>query len=233
MSEASGKSFKLRLTKDEWDPELRGWYCSALKIPGAVVKEIYSGGQPVNRNLYRIDQTNEIIQWLSGDPPETIAVIVTLTVELSTEAETAKWKKLAIVLPVLATVLSPLLVALFNYATSEPKKPVPDCVSTLGPWVIGLETISEADGGKIAARNELFDKAKKNGYEHNSCLLKYGDIYKVIIHFQTAEEAQNNLEKAKAINPTVSRVVSLSDFCGGFQKIEDDLYNCSKDISKE
>ncbi len=119
MSETSGKTFKLRLTKKEWDDQLRGWSCSALKIPGADVTEIFSEGERVNKDLYQIDLNNEIIRWPLGEPPETITVIITLTRNLTTQEVTARWKKAAIVLPVLTA----LLVAYFNYARERPHSP--------------------------------------------------------------------------------------------------------------
>ena len=64
MSEdkTSGTSFRVRLSKDEWNPELGGWHCSALRIPGAIVEEIFYQGAPLSKNQYRISVANEIIQ---------------------------------------------------------------------------------------------------------------------------------------------------------------------------
>lgn len=120
MNQTSGKSFKLRLTKKEWDDQLRGWSCSALKIPGADVTEIFSEGERVNKDLYQIDLNNEIIRWPLGDPPETITVIITLTRNLTTQEVTARWKKAAIVLPLLTPFLVPLFI---NVVGERPQSP--------------------------------------------------------------------------------------------------------------
>ena len=176
-----------------------------------------------------------------------IAVIFILTTKLSTEAETVKWKKLAIILPVLATILSPLLVAGFNYVT-RPRVPptnqnanstvenqnsakvIPSPGSSCpGPWAIVLETINPKDGGREAALQELTNKANLRGYA-NSYLIAYGDTYKVVIHFPNAQEANNHLGAAKGINPTVSGVVNLDNICGNCIKAASTIYNCSNDF---
>lgn len=245
-----GQSFIVRLSEHEWNEDLRGWHCPALKIPGTIVEHVLIKGQRIGQDDYRVDQANEFIHWVRETPPQelSIAVSIKMTANLSTEAETQKWKTSALLLPVATLLLSsPLLVAGFQYLTREPTRndnqkvnsnannanasicPSP-CASPThscpGPWGIVLETITPKDGGREAALKQLSSKATSKGYDKNSALfLKYG-VYRVIIYFDSWNEANSNMEKAQTINKTVDGVIDLSQECVKCELTAPQIYTC-------
>jgi hypothetical protein len=245
MVSNKGSSFKVRLTTDEWDKDLNGWRCPTLKIPGANIECIFHEGQALDVNQYRVNPRDEMIYWESKTPPpNSLAVLFTLSKSLSTQEKTDYWKKLAIILPVVATIISPILVEIYkytfgnkDYARNPPidqpsngenkPKTIPN---SLKDWVIALETINKEDGGLDAARRQLVLMAEEKGYKNNSALLKYKDVYRVIIYFPTESEARSNLGNALRINRTVDKVQYLRDWCGTYSKLEEKLFECSKNI---
>jgi hypothetical protein len=97
-------SFVVRPSRnDDFDDVNRTWRCSALNVPGAAVEDIYSG-EKVDSAHYEVlgDKT---IRWLPKEVPERIGVAVKLTEALSLGAETEKWKKIAIIVPVITALI--------------------------------------------------------------------------------------------------------------------------------
>ncbi|GEO05295.1 hypothetical protein AAE02nite_29590 [Adhaeribacter aerolatus] len=102
-------SFTTSLNVDDWDNNLGGWRCPSLKIPGAEIDAIFSGGQKIDDGKYQILKKHHIIRWADNTPPAKVLASITLTKELTTKELSSKWKKLAIVLPFLATVLTAII----------------------------------------------------------------------------------------------------------------------------
>lgn len=57
----------------------------------------------------------DIIRWVHSERPDLVTVLIRLTEELSTWELTLKWKKLAIILPALASIFVALIVGMFSY----------------------------------------------------------------------------------------------------------------------
>ncbi len=98
--------FAARLTEADWDETLRGWRCPALAVPGAIVEALYVEGNKADTAKYEVLREHHVIRWTPSDQPQRVTASITLTEELTLGAETDRWKKLAIVLPVVATIAS-------------------------------------------------------------------------------------------------------------------------------
>jgi hypothetical protein len=103
--------FTVSVSRTDWDAGLGGWRCPALAIPGAKVEAVYDKGKKVDDAWYEVLADLRVLRWAREERPERLTISISLTEELSTQAETSRWKKLAVVLPALATVLSALITA--------------------------------------------------------------------------------------------------------------------------
>jgi hypothetical protein len=104
-------AFAARLTEADWDETLRGWRCPALAVPGAVIDALFVDGNRTDSAKYEVLQDHAIIRWTPTDQPQRVTASVRLTKELTLGTETDRWKKLAIVLPVAATIASAAITA--------------------------------------------------------------------------------------------------------------------------
>ena len=66
-----------------------------------------------------------VIRWIPSDQPPRAAASVTLTKELTLGAETDRWKKLAIVLPVVATIAAAAISGVATYYSKASDAPLP------------------------------------------------------------------------------------------------------------
>ena len=98
--------FTTRLTEADWDDTVRGWRCPPLAVPGAIVEALYVEGNRIDSARYEVLQEQSLIRWMPADQPQRVATTIRLTEILTLGTETDRWKKLAIVLPVIATILS-------------------------------------------------------------------------------------------------------------------------------
>jgi hypothetical protein len=102
-------AFNVRLAEADWDDTMSGWRCPALNVPGAKVESIYVEGTRVDSAKYEVLQSYAIIRWAAGDRPTRATASIILTSALSLETETDRWRRLAIVLPVIATIIAALI----------------------------------------------------------------------------------------------------------------------------
>jgi len=98
--------FMARLTEADWDDTLRAWRCPPLAIPGAIVEALYVEGNRIDSARYEVLKEQALIRWTPADQPQRVAATIRLTEDLTLGAETDRWKKLAIILPVVATIVS-------------------------------------------------------------------------------------------------------------------------------
>jgi hypothetical protein len=123
--------FTTRLTEADWDETMRGWRCPVLSVPGAVVDAFYLDGNRVDSAHYEVLSGQAFIRWILADRPERAAVVIKLTQELTLGAETDRWRRLAIVLPVVATIVAAAIsgaATFFSRATAthvatDPQRP--------------------------------------------------------------------------------------------------------------
>jgi len=98
--------FTTRLTEADWDDTVRCWRCPPLAVPGAMVEALYVEGTRIDSARYEVLREQSLIRWMSADQPQRVAATIRLTEDLTLGTETDRWKKLAIILPVIATIMS-------------------------------------------------------------------------------------------------------------------------------
>jgi hypothetical protein len=118
-------AFANRLTEADWDETLRGWRCPALAVPGAVVDALFVDGNRTDSARYEVLPEHSIIRWTPIDQPQRVTASIRLTKELTLGSETDRWKKLAIVLPVVATIVSAGITAAATLWRPLPPAPSP------------------------------------------------------------------------------------------------------------
>ena len=125
-----GIAFTVTVGETEWRGDLSGWSCSALAIPGAVLEEVYAQDARVDSACYEALSDLNLIRWRHGTrPPKKATVTIRLKKELSTQELTLRWRKLAIVLPVLAT----LMLGSLTYVLPKPQQ---GRTANVSPWTI-------------------------------------------------------------------------------------------------
>jgi hypothetical protein len=117
--------FTTRLTEADWDDALHGWRCSPLAVPGAVVDELFIDGNRIDAAKYEVLPQHAIVRWTPPDRPSRAVASIKLTEKLTLGAETDRWKKLAIILPVLATILSAGIIGAVTLITKSGDKSIP------------------------------------------------------------------------------------------------------------
>ncbi len=112
--------FTTRLTPDDWDEAMHGWRCQVLNVPGAVVEAMYVEGNRVDTARYEVQTQYTFIRWIASDRPQRAVASIKLTETLSLGKETERWKRLAIVLPVVATVVAAVISGAATYFSRAP-----------------------------------------------------------------------------------------------------------------
>jgi hypothetical protein len=107
--------FTTRLTADDWDEAMHGWRCQVLNVPGAIVEAVYVEGARIDTARYEVLSQNTFIRWMAPDQPQRAAASIKLTEALSLGKDTERWKRLAIILPVIATVAAAAITAAATY----------------------------------------------------------------------------------------------------------------------
>jgi hypothetical protein len=120
MPDKQTTTFTVSLTDKDWNQELRAWWCSALKIPGAKVIEVLVAGTTASFSSYEVNYDLGAIKWTHPEHPERATVIIKLTEELSTKELTLKWKKLAVVVPIITALLGGGI----SYISTVDRRPV-------------------------------------------------------------------------------------------------------------
>ena len=103
------KSFAITLTDRDWDDLVGGWRCPALRIPALEVGGLYSKGVKYDDSRYQVDIPNETVRFPGVDRPVEVALSLNLTKELSTSELTERWKKLAVLMPILTVLVGALI----------------------------------------------------------------------------------------------------------------------------
>lgn len=101
-------TFPVRLTKDDWQAELRAWRCPALDIPGSKIEDAFDAeGTQLSTNLLEADKGPARVSYRGPGPqPSRIVVVIGLSEELSPSSEGRFWKRFAIVVPIVAALIT-------------------------------------------------------------------------------------------------------------------------------
>nr|VFJ93193.1 MAG: hypothetical protein BECKLFY1418B_GA0070995_104229 [Candidatus Kentron sp. LFY] len=98
-------SFTVTANENDWDNALGGWRCPAIVIPSAALEAVFVDGEKKDIGGFDVLSEHRVIRWIGDNRPETVTFSIVITKDLTTEELTIKWKKLAIVLPLLASLL--------------------------------------------------------------------------------------------------------------------------------
>src|ERR1700688_788335 len=110
--------FILELRKDDWRENVKGWGCPVLTIPGATLEALYASGE-VNSTWYQVDTRFGMIKWLhQGRPPESATAQIALTKELEDREVSSLWKKLAIILPAVVSIIVAFITAYLAHSST-------------------------------------------------------------------------------------------------------------------
>lgn len=113
-------AFTVNVDDRDWDPNIGGWRCPALEIPGSQVDDLYVSGARVDSGWYEVLREHSLIRWVRPERPAQAVVSIKLTQELSTQELTSKWKQLAIVLPVVSSILVAVIGGVFGLLKPSP-----------------------------------------------------------------------------------------------------------------
>lgn len=102
-------TFMMRLRKEDWDADLGAWRCPALAIPKAEIGNLFVKGDRVDKAKYEVLKGPPAVRWIAADRPAEVYAQIQLGEELSLESETSRWKKLTVVLPVVASITAALI----------------------------------------------------------------------------------------------------------------------------
>jgi hypothetical protein len=153
--------FTTRLTEADWDDMMRGWRCPALGIPGAAVDALFVDGERIDKVKFEVLAQNQVIRWIVDDRPPRATLSIALLEELALERDAARWKKLAIVLPVAATVLAAVITATIPILLkpSDPR-PLPAALHSRSS---GEETGQPASPDKSAGQHQPNGSVQPSG----------------------------------------------------------------------
>ena len=146
--------FTTRLTEADWDDTLRGWRCPPLAVPGAIVEALYVEGNRIDSARYEVLQERSLIRWTPSDQPQRVAATIRLTEDLTLGTETDRWKKLAIILPVVATVVSAVISGGTTYLSKAAPEVRPPSRSAATPII---SPVSPAPAPRDGASAEATD----------------------------------------------------------------------------
>lgn len=132
--------FTIAVSQNDWDAELGGWRCSALRIPGAEVDNVFVEGTSMDRTRYSVWREHGMIRWTSKPEPKTATISIKLTEALSTKKKTIFWMKVAALAPVLAALITVTLSYFLSHprvspTAGDPREPV---VFNLSSPVLGV-----------------------------------------------------------------------------------------------
>jgi hypothetical protein len=93
--------FTVTLTDEDWDHVKGGWRCPALQIPETKIETLYVAGAAVDPKQYSSNTDLCLVRWGASTHPKQVAAHIHVGKALSTSELTSRWKKAAIILPIL------------------------------------------------------------------------------------------------------------------------------------
>jgi hypothetical protein len=165
-------AFNIRLAEADWEDSMSGWRCPALNVPGAEVEDVYVEGARADRAKYEVLPNHSIIRWIPGDRPPRATASIKLTKALSLGTETDKWRRLAIILPVIATVLAAIISGSATYFSRSPVLKTDSGAAQVGA---SNPQAGHATGNEIADYIDIIDKKSQNIEIGKTYLSRFSD----------------------------------------------------------
>jgi hypothetical protein len=101
-------AFTMAVSPEDWDPQMQGWRCPALRIPSAEIEAVYVEGLRVDNISYEVLREYEMLRWSHVPQPQRATIAIKLTEALSTQRRTNFWKKVAATAPIIAAIITAL-----------------------------------------------------------------------------------------------------------------------------
>jgi hypothetical protein len=98
-------AFTISLTENDWDPNINGWRCPVLRIPGAQVDAMYSSGK-VDDASYKPVPEQGFVRWGGSGQPKSPTLAINLTQTLAPKEERDFWKNVGIVAPIIVAAIA-------------------------------------------------------------------------------------------------------------------------------
>lgn len=104
------------LTESEWISAHNAWYCNVVHLPGVQITDVRIDGRSEPHEFVELDQKAGVIKWRrDATHPKQITLFFDLQKSLDIGA---KWKKFAILVPIIVAIIAPLLTTLVKYPGS-------------------------------------------------------------------------------------------------------------------
>ncbi len=155
-----------------WNADLGGWVCDALRLPGANLDKMFSGGELIHPDSYRVERA--IVRWMGKPPaPEKGEFHVILESDLSKmSARLHELEVRRILVPAIASVIVAIITGTATYLATrrEPGSPSAAVVAQCRESLNRLTSLSILPGqsldglrGAISSHAEACRQTVRNG----------------------------------------------------------------------
>lgn len=116
-----GYTFTITVFDDDYDSSLGGWRCSALRLPGSTLQELRADGVVQDSSYWRAVPELGLVKWSREVRPMQAVLVLRVADDLAPASQAIRLKRLAIVAPVVATIVTALITAGTTWAVSSSK----------------------------------------------------------------------------------------------------------------
>jgi hypothetical protein len=218
--------FHLSVQSADWDGRINGWRCPALKIPGAVVDALFVQGRKIDSNKYEVDTHTGFLRWSEETKPKEVTLAIRLDKSLTSAEETDKWKKLAVLLPFVAAIVSASMTYVSRPATSAVAAASANNCTDSNPTIICSGTFKELykKWPNILAPLERFLQQPTLLYSKREAVLTLQEIKGNKVIFEVDEVSQLENPYGDPITESITTFGDISQKVVSFE-ITDELNN--------
>jgi hypothetical protein len=214
MASTKPIDFTITLSNDDWDAIKGGWRCPALQIPGTAVKNIYVAGTAVDPKMYDVNNELCLIRWSNTARPKQAGAHIRIEKALSTEELTLRWRKLAIVLPVIGSLAAAFIGSSFKSSQKSELAPEPKSDKVLISKIFERSNDFLATGDKHQFPS-IFKQTKREAWFIGTTFYISTDQYHDLILNRLAEGVDLNF---LILNPEGEAVRKVAHLLGVGEK---------------
>jgi hypothetical protein len=198
--------FTITLSSSDWDVTRGGWRCPALQIPGTTLQSVYVDGVAVDTKLYEVNPDMALIRWSGATHPGQAVVHLKAEKTLSTEELTLRWRKLAILLPVIGTLLTALVAGAIHFLDAP--------ASSAPGSAVGIVKLFERSNDFLATGDQnqfpsMLKKAKREAWFVGTTFYISADQYHDVILSRLADGVDLNFLVLSPVGDGVGKVAHL------------------------
>lgn len=182
--------FTVTLSEDDWDLLKGGWRCPALQLPESEISGIYINGSLSDSKKYEINKELHLIRWSGASKPKQIAVHIKISKALSTQELTARWKKIAIVLPIVGSILTAIITEEMKATGGSPTPQIQS--SEIGLVKFFRKSNDFIFGGDSTNFENLLQKTKREAWFIGTSFYISADTHREIIKKKLSEGVDIN-----------------------------------------